>query len=280
MRSSILQVQEIRDFIITAILLVIALVLMVGTQKGGLQNIQKLSIVTLSYIEEPLANIRVYRKALKTNENLRRQNILLMDELSRLRSVKNQNEHLQRMLGFRDTSKLDLLPVIIVGKDLTGINNTLTINAGKKDSVHIGMPLITPKGLVGQVILAAGHYSAVMPYNNLMFRVSAQIQNIKAYGIVSWGGNSDKSLEMNYVPQTIRVDTGMVVETSGYGNQYPPNIPIGVVTGKHVEKGRETQTLFLKPFVSLDKLAEGFIVKFKPDTTRSRLKMKIQSQYQ
>ncbi len=280
MRSTILQVQEVRDFIITAILLVIALVLMVGTQKGGLQNMQKISIVTLSYMEEPLANIRVYRKALKTNEDLRRQNVLLMDELSRLRSVKTQNENLRNMLGFRDTTKLNLLPVMIVGKDLTGINNTLSIDAGSGDSVVIGMPLITPEGLIGQVILTADHYSAVMPYNNLMFRVSAQIQNTRAYGIVSWDGSSNEKLEMNYVPQTIKVDTGMVVETSGYGNQYPPNIPIGKVVGKRIEQGRETQTIYIKPFVSLDKLSEGFIVRFRSDSTLSRLKMQIQNQYQ
>ncbi len=280
MRSTILQVQEVRDFIITAILLVIALVLMVSTQKGGLQNMQKLSIVTLSYMEEPLANIRVYRKALKTNEDLRRQNVLLMDELSRLRSVKAQNENLRNMLGFRDTTKLDLLPVMIVGKDLTGINNTLSVDAGSSDSVVIGMPLITPEGLIGQVILTADQYSAVMPYNNLMFRVSAQIQNTRAYGIVSWDGSNNEKLEMNYVPQTIKVDTGMVVETSGYGNQYPPNIPIGKVVGKRIEQGRETQTIYIKPFVSLDKLSEGFIVRFRSDSTLSRLKMQIQNQYQ
>lgn len=280
MRSTILQVQGIRDYILTAFLLVIALVLMVGTHKGGLQNIQKISIVTLSYMEEPLANIRVYRKALKTNENLRRQNVLLMDELSRLRSVKAQNEHLRKMLGFRDTTKLDLLPVIIVGKDLTGLNNTLTVNAGKDDSVEVGMPLITPEGLIGQVILTAGQFSLVMPYNNLMFRISAQIQKTRAYGIVSWSGSGNERLEMNYVPQTVKVDTGMVIVTSGYGNQYPPNIPIGKVTGKHIEQGKETQTIFLKPFVSLDKLAEGFIVKFRSDSTISRMKMQIQNQYQ
>lgn len=280
MRSNILQVQEIRDYILTAILLIIALVLMVTTQKGGLQNIQKISIVTLSYMEEPLANIRVYRKALKTNENLRRQNILLMDELSRLRSVKAQNEHLRKMLGFRDTSRLDLLPVMIVGKDLTGINNSLTVNAGSKDSIRVGMPLITPEGLIGQVTLTAGHYSLVMPYNNLMFRVSAQIQNTRAYGIVSWSGRGNQKLEMNFVPQTAKVDTGTIIVTSGYGNQYPPNIPIGKVTGTQVEQGKETQTIFLKPFVSLNNLAEGFIVKFRSDSTISRMNKQIQSQYQ
>lgn len=280
MRSTILQVQEVRDYIVTAILLVIALVLMVGTHKGGLQTMQKISIVTLSYMEEPLANVRVYRKALKTNEELRRQNVLLMDELSRLRSIKAQNENLKNMLGFRDTTKLNLLPVMIVGKDLTGVNNTLSVNAGAKDSVVIGMPLITPEGLIGQVILTADHYSYVMPYSNLMFRVSARIQSTRAYGIVSWNGSSNERLEMNYVPQTIKVDTGMVVETSGYGNQYPANIPIGKVVGKRVEQGRETQTIYIKPFVSLDKLSEGFIVKFRSDTTLSRLKMQIQDQYQ
>lgn len=280
MRFTVFRFEGIRDYILTAVLLVIALLFMVSSHNGGLNNIRKISFVTFSYLEEPLANIRVYREALKTNDRLRRQNVLLMDELSRLRSVKTQNESLKRMLGFKDTTKLNLIPVKVIGKDLTGMNNMLTVDVGTVDSVSVGMPLITPEGLVGQIIATSRHYSEVMPFSNMMFRVSSQIQGKRAYGIVSWDGHSPQRLEMLFVPKTVRVDTGMVVETSGDGNEYPSNIPIGKVTGKHFEKGKETQIIYLKPFVSLSTLAEGFIVRFRPDSAVSRLQTKIQGLFQ
>lgn len=280
MKFTTLRVQDARDYIITAFILILALVLMVNRHKGGLENLRKISITTLSYLEEPLANIRVYRQALKTNEHLHRQNVMLMDEINRLRTLKKQNSILRKMLGFKDTTKLNLLPVMIVSKDLTGINNILTINAGSADSVKIGMPLVTSDGLVGRVVMVAKDYSEVMPFYNMMFRVSAVVQGLQAYGIVSWDGKSRNKLVMKYVPQTVRVDSGMVVQTSGYGNQFPPDIPIGKVVGTKSQRGKEIQEVFVKPLVSLDQLAEGFIVRYKPDSTITRLQNKMHDMYQ
>ncbi|HKI45671.1 MAG TPA: rod shape-determining protein MreC [Balneolales bacterium] len=278
MRFKSFTLQDAKDHILTAFFLVIAVALMVSRNEGGIRVLRSVSITVMSYIEEPLANVRVYREALKTNEDLRRQNILLMDEVSRLRSMKKQNETLKKMLGYRDTTKLDLLPVMVVTKDLTGINNIITINAGKRDSVKVGMPLVTPQGLVGRVILTSDHYSEVMPFFNRLIKISGKIQGDGAYGIVSWNGHSD-NLDMDFVPQTIHIDSGMIVETSGYGNQLPPNIPIGSVIHTKPDVGRETQEITLKPFVTLSTLSEAFLVRYQPDTTITRLHNIVGEQY-
>lgn len=279
MRFPVLQVQGARDHILTAGLLILALMMLVSRYKGGLETLRASAITVQSYIDEPLATIRVYREALKTNDHLKRQNILLMDEISRLRSVQHENQTLRRMIGFKDTTKLNLFPVTVVSKDLTGINNMLTVNAGSDDSIAVGMPLVNSDGLIGRVILVSSHYSEVMPYLNRLFRASADIQGSQAFGIVSWDGENINQLVMKYVPQTIKVDSGMVVETSGYSNRFPAHIPIGVVTHTHPEKGKEIQTIYLKPFVGLSQLAEGFIVRFRADSTLINLKQHYQDKY-
>ncbi len=278
MRFKSFTLQDTKDHILTAVFLVIALALMVSRNEGGIRMLRSISITVMSYIEEPLANVRVYRQALKTNEELRRQNILLMDEVSRLRSMRRQNENLKKMLGYRDTTKLDLLPVMVVSKDLTGINNILTIDAGKDDSLRVGMPLVTTEGLVGRIILTSAHYSEVMPFYNRLFRISARVQANGAYGIVTWNGDSHQ-LNLNFVPQTIRIDSGMTVETSGYGDWCPPDIPIGYVVHTQPEEGRQIQQISLKPFVSLSTLSEAFVIRFMPDTTVVRIKKAAGGQY-
>lgn len=279
MRFPVVQVHGVRDHILTAGLLILALIMLTSRFRGGLDTLRAGAITIQSYVDEPLANIRVYREALKTNDHLRRQNILLMDEISRLRSVQHENQVLRKMIGFKDTTKLNLYPVTIVSKDLTGVNNILTVNAGSDDSVTIGMPLVNSEGLIGRVIMVASHFSEVMPYLNRMFRASADIQGSKAYGIVSWDGENIDRLVMKYVPQTIKVDSGMVVETSGYSNQFPAHIPIGIVTHTHPEAGKEIQTIYLRPFAGLSQLAEGFIVRYRPDSTLVNLKQRYQEKY-
>ncbi|HKL19430.1 MAG TPA: rod shape-determining protein MreC [Halalkalibaculum sp.] len=271
MRFRLPRITDAKDQLLTAFLLIIALVLMAGRYQGGINNLRKASITLFSYLEEPLSNIRVYRQALKTNTYLRKQNVLLLDELSRLRAAEQENRELRSLLQFTRTSNLSLYPIRIVGKEINQINNSLTIDAGTKNEIKPGMPVVSSEGLVGKVILSAPGYSQVMPYLNTLFRVSAKLQNSNAFGIVSWDGESIYELQLNHVPQTIPVDTGEVVVTSGYSNQYPPDIPIGRVIRVEPQPGKETQNIYIRPFVNLYDIAKGFVVKFTPDTTVQNL---------
>lgn len=271
MRFRLPRITDAKDQLLTAFLLIIALVLMAGRYQGGINNLRKASITLFSYLEEPLSNIRVYRQALKTNTYLRKQNVLLLDELSRLRAAEQENRELRSLLQYSRESNLSLYPIRIVGKEINQINNSLTIDAGTEHDIEEGMPVVSAEGLVGKVILTAPGYSQVMPYMNTLFRVSAKLQNSNAYGIVSWDGESIYELQLNYVPQTVPVDSGEVVVTSGFSNQYPPDIPIGKVIRVEPQQGKETQKIYIRPFVNLYDIAKGFVVKFTPDTTVQNL---------
>lgn len=261
------RINDVQDYIIAAFILLVAIGLMVNRHDGGLQNMRKVSVTVLSFLEQPLSQVRVYRQAISTNNYLHRQNILLQDELSRLRSAEQQNEILRNLLNLREQSNVPLIPVSVVSKDLTSVNSSMTISAGSADSVEVGMPVIDSNGLVGQVIITDKNFSQVLPYSNSMFRVSGQVENSRAYGIVTWSGESNHELMMLHVPETIEVNPGEIVSTSSYSNQYPPGIPIGEVTRIEKGQGIETQTIYLRAYSNLFTLAEAFVMDFKPDTT-------------
>lgn len=262
MRLKTTQSEQIRDYVLTAVFLVIGLILLITRNDGGLENMRKVSISALSYLDQPLSNVRIYREALQTNMELREQNVLLLDELSRLRSAREENEELRRLLDFSGHNEQDLYPVKIISKNLTGVNNSLTIDAGRNDSIFVGMPVVNSDGLVGRVILSSANYAKVMPFKNALFRVSARVQGSRAYGVVSWESDRLNELVMSYVPQTIFVTEGSIVETSGFSDQFPAQIPIGVVTRTVEETGRETQRIYLQPFVSLHEIAEAFVIRY------------------
>lgn len=271
-------ISDVKDHIITAAILLIAIFFMISRHQGGLDNVRKMSVTIFSYLEEPFANFRLYRQALKTNTYLRRQNVLLLDELSRLRSADQENQRLRQLLEFSRKSDLNLYPVQIVGKELNQVSNYLTyltIDAGAEQNIESGMPIVAAEGLAGKVILTDQGYSQVMPFLNTLFKVSAKLQNSNAYGIVSWNANIEE-LQLSYIPQTVDVDTGEIVLTSGYSNQFPPNIPIGKVIRTEPEQGKDTQKIFLDPFVDLYTISGGFVVKFQPDTTIQQLNQEYQ----
>ncbi|WP_103665690.1 rod shape-determining protein MreC [Gracilimonas amylolytica] len=267
MRLRSLKLSDAKDYIITALLLIFAFALAISRHQGGIDTLRTVSVTSLSLLEEPLANIRIYRQALNTNTYLQRQNILLQDELSRLRAIQQENEELRNLLGYQYRSDFDLQPVLIVSKQLNGFNNILTVDAGTDDGLKEGMPLVTSDGLLGKIVLAGSNYSQVMPYYNSLFRVSARIQENQANGIVSWTREPFGDLIMEFVPKTIPVDSGYVIETSGSSNQFPPGIPIGRVIRTEPEQGQQTQRIYLEPYASLTDVAQGFIIKFEPDSS-------------
>lgn len=265
------RLSDAKDYILAAILLLCAIAMMISRHDGGLQNARKASITILSYLEQPLSVIRVYRQALTTNTYLHRQNILLQDELSRLRSVEEQNRILRELLELQDQTDHSVIPVRIVAKDLNGLNNTLTIDAGTEQGASVGMSVINSDGLIGQIILVNKKFSQVLPYSNSLFRVSANVAESRAYGIVSWPGELHNELVLNHIPQTIELEPGQIVQTSGFSNQFPAGLPIGEITRLEPGDGIETQTVYLQAFADLYTAAEAFIVDFEPDTLIQQL---------
>lgn len=272
MQFKTLKVGEAKDYIITAILILLSVTIAVSRNQGGIHSLRQLSAITVSVLQSPLANIRVYRQALTTNTYLQRQNILLQDELSKLRAIEQENIELRKMLSFQDSTEFKLTPTLIIGKELNGINKSLTINSGSSQDVKVGMPLVTSDGLLGKVILTTPDYAQVLPYNNSLFRVSGLIQENNAPGIVSWNGESLTEMVIDFIPQTIPVQQGYTVVTSGFSNELPPGIPIGSVIRTEIEEGKETQRIFIKPFASLAQVSQGFIINFSPDTSLNNLK--------
>lgn len=272
MLFSFKRISGVKDYLLTALILLLSIVLFIGRSRGAIDTLRKASITLFSYLEEPLSNIRVYRRALKTNTELRKQNILLLDRLNRIRAVAERNDELQAMLKFNRKSDLSLYPVQVVGKVLKEASHVITIDAGSAEGIKPGMAMISANGLVGKVVLTAEHYSQVMPYLHPLFRASATLRKSNAYGIVKWtGADNINQLVLKYIPQTVPVDSGEVVVTSGYSNKFPPQIPIGKVIYTKPEKGKETKNVYIDPFINLFRIAEGFIVTSQPDTAIKKL---------
>jgi len=253
------------------LVLLFALILVFTRSQDGLNKLRTITVTTASILEEPVSNFRIYRNAIKTNAYLQQQNILLQDELSRLRSIEKENQQLKSLLDLETSSTLPLRITRIVTKKLNTLNNSLSVNVGRKDGIQRGMPLINSDGLIGKVILVANNYSQIMPLTHPLFRVSAQLQGSKANGIITWDISSPSYLIMEFVPKTVPIDIGMVVQTSGLGNEFPAGIPIGEVIDYRSQKGTNTQQLIIKPFNKLSEASEGFIVLFSSDTNLVQL---------
>jgi rod shape-determining protein MreC len=257
-----------KEYLILAGLIVLSLILLVLNDNPQIRRIRTIATVSLGVVQEQLSFIPSYFSLRSENEALRRLNIQLADEASKLRDARLENIRLRRLLGLKERSTDQLIAARVVNKSLTLLRNTLTIDVGEADSVKPMMPVINEAGVVGVVTATSKRYAIVNLLLNTSFRVSAKVERSRVDGIVAWDGND---LLLNNVTKTMDVLPGDVVLTSEYSSVFPPHIPIGIVRSVSEERGSLFKKIILTPSVDFVRLEELFVIARVPDQERIRL---------
>ena len=257
-----------KEYVVLFALLLLSLVFLSLNDNDQVKRLRTVTMVLVGFVNEQLSFIPSYFGLINENEILRRVNIELADEAQQLREAKLENIRLRQLVAIREASVHELAAAKVVGKNLTLLRNTLTINRGALDGVKPMMPVIGIGGLVGLVTNVSDHYATVNLLVNVDFRVSAKIQRSRVDGIAAWDG---KNLVLKNVAKTFDVKVGDVLMTSPYSNTFPPEIRIGVVNKLQDQPGSLFRQITVTPSVDFVKLEEVFVMNYQPNQERMEL---------
>ncbi|MBI3005896.1 MAG: rod shape-determining protein MreC [Ignavibacteriales bacterium] len=261
----------LKEYALLSLLVIISLVLLSLNDNAQVKSIRSVATVVLGLGQDQLSFISGYFGLRRENELLRRVNIELADQANQLREAKLENLRLRQMVGLKDQSRYPLIAAKVVGKNLTLMRNTLTLDKGTSDGVRDHMPIVNEAGLVGVVVASNEYYSVANIILNVDFRASAKIQRTRVDGILAWDG---KSLLLKNIAKTLDVSVGDVVITSEYSSTYPAGIRVGIVSSVHEQAGTLFKTVSIAPSVDFVKLEEVFVVTQTPDSLRLELEQK------
>lgn len=262
---------RIRDWVVLGVLLAVSLVTILTQNQPLLRGLRAESLEATAWLEARFAWVGGYFQALRENEVLREENIVLSSQVARSREAILENERLRRLIGFQDTTEFDLKAARVVNKDITQQQNFITLNVGSADSVEVDMAVIDERGVIGKVVLVSENYSRVMPYLNTDFRIPAKVQPLQAFGIIRWEGGTTDRLRLDHIVKTEPLRSGQLVVTSGYSGVFPPGIPVGTVDSVSSRTGRNELSVFVRPASSLSTAEHAFVVLKKPDPERLAL---------
>jgi len=260
-----------KEYAVLTALLVLSLALMALNDNPQMKHVRGVATVGVGLLQEQLAVVPRYFGLRGENDKLRRMNIDLADEASRLREATLENIRLRLLLGIKNDSSYNLIAGEVVGKNLTLLRNTITLDIGRLDGVQERMPVLGDGGLVGVIASVSDHYAVVRILLNTDFRASAKVQRSRVDGIVAWDG---QSVVLNNVTKTLDVRAGDVVITSDYSSTYPPGIRIGVVGEVLEQQGALFKKVLVTPGVDFVKLEEVFVVTYLPDPERLELEQR------
>ena len=156
----------------------------------------------------------------------------------------------------------------VVNSTSTMVNNYITINKGKKDSLDAGMGVFSPLGAVGVVKKCSDNYCLVNSILHSSIYISSKLKHKDALGSVRWEGNDPRKGLFLYIPRHIEVKKGDTVLTSGYNNTFPEGVPVGYVESLDIKPDETFYRINIRFAADFSKLNYVYVVK-------SKLKMEI-----
>ena len=208
------------------------------------------------------------------NERLEHENEMLRKRLNDLRSGLKEDENTAEMLTEknRNLREYSFVSAHVINATLNRANNVFTIDRGTDDGVKESAGVVCSSGVVGIVYKASPHYAIVVPLINEKSIVSCKVDvdSARVFGTLQWQMGSPQISYLNDIPRHEMVKVGMEVETNGFSDIFPENIPVGKVTGISDSSDGLSYCLTVKLYTDFAKIRNVSVI---ADYTRKERKL-------
>lgn len=193
------------------------------------------------------------------NEWLEKERLRLLVENARFADVSRENEELRREIGLLPRDIFTLKSSTIIGRDVSGLGNWISIDQGSFAGMKKGMSVVVDKGvLIGKIAEVFPSTSRVMLLSNPESLISGTALDTEATGIVK--GEYGLGLLFDMVLQTDTLKVGDSVVTSGFGGDMPKGLLIGTLQDTHLSGDRLFQQATIVSPVQFDRIRYVFVI--------------------
>ena len=163
----------------------------------------------------------------------------------------------------------------VVNNSLNKVNNYITIDKGKNDSIRPEMGVFNSDGIVGVVYLASKSRALVIPLLNSKSSISCRVKGSESFCSLSWDGGDTRYSNLIDLPRYAQFEKGDTVVTSGFSSIFPGDLPVGTVERIEDSADGMFYTVRVKLFVDFSRLTSVFIVGNDDYEEQSQLEQEI-----
>ncbi|WP_034917381.1 MULTISPECIES: rod shape-determining protein MreC [Erwinia] len=187
------------------------------------------------------------------NKALQRELMIKNSELLMLGQFKQENARLRELLGspLRQDEQKMVTQVISAGTD--PYTDQVVIDKGSVNGVYEGQPVISDKGVVGQVVAVGKITSRVMLICDSSHALPIQVLR-NDIRVIAAGNGCSEELQLEHLAGNIDIRPGDVLVTSGLGGRFPEGYPVGVVSSVKVDTQRAYTVIQARPTAGLQRL--------------------------
>ena len=177
-----------------------------------------------------------YFKLQEANKQLASENADLKNQL--FQEIQKNKIAYDTSLSVLKISQYTFAVARVINNSTIYSNNYFTLDKGTEDGLTVGMGVLSPNGVAGQIKACSEHFSTAISVLNTKWSVSAHIKNTKADGIVQWEVKDPHTVKFTNVGRHHKIKVGDSIVTSGYKESlFPEGILVAKITNVSDEGG-------------------------------------------
>lgn len=173
--------------------------------------------------------VRGYYRAGSQNAALKREMELARIRLGEAAAVAQENRRLKALLGLYDNEARPVTVARLVGASAASSRRFAYLGAGRADGVAVGMPVRSPRGVVGRILEVGQHSARVLLLTDpeSVLPVRRAQDEVVAFA----EGRGDGLIRIRLINLGINpLQPGDLFVTSGAGGYYQPGVAVAIAT--------------------------------------------------
>ena len=170
-----------------------------------------------------------YYRAGSKNAELKREMEIARIRLAEADAVRTENKRLKGLLNLQDRETKPVTVARLVGSSSSSTRRFAYLGAGSSDGVAVGMPVRSPRGVVGRILEVSNDSSRVLLLTDTesVLPVRRAQDEVVAFA----EGRGDGLIRIKLINLGINpLEPGDIFVTSGAGGYYPPGIAVAILT--------------------------------------------------
>ena len=199
---------------------------------------------------------------LDENNRLREEELLLNLKLQRFDVLVEENNRLRKLLESSVNLGERVEKVLIaelVAVDMESFRKQIVVNKGQRANIYNGQPVVDANGIVGQVVHVNSFSSTVILITDSTHAMPVQI-NRNGMRAVAVGTGQNGVLLLENLPTNTDILVGDLVISSGLGDRFPKDYPVGTISKITMEPGEAFAVVEVTPSARLEQSREVLLV--------------------
>lgn len=161
-------------------------------------------------------------------QRLTKENQLLQLDAARMEEMRQENENLRHLVSALAATTDHVVTTEVIGRPADPFSRRIQIAAGALDGVQVGMPVIGPFGVLGQVSRTVSHQSEVTLISDHKSRISVINNRTGQIFLLAGTGDSGR-LTIAFAQPSADLQPGDELVTSGLDHLYPKAVLTAIV---------------------------------------------------